>query len=230
MDPAAPRLVSSAARAGELERCLVWEFGAPRFAVSSAVLGGGWCRVSWVLNLTVAPDYSRTDPDTHLAAVARGVGLSGPGVGLMTAVDVATMTTHTSGGVRVDATVGVRRPVWAASRSIGDESSGAPAGREGAPPQARPGTINLVAQLPVALEDAALVNAVGTMTEAKVQALLDTGVPGTGTASDAVCLLCPTTGHREPFGGPRSVWGERLADAVYGAVVDGVRRQREVPE
>ena len=83
--------------------------------------------------------------------------------------------------------------------------------------------------VPVALSDAALVNLVITVTEAKTQALSEAGVPGTGTSSDAVCLACPVArageagdaAEVEPFGGPRSVWGARAARAVHAAVGAG---------
>ena len=69
----------------------------------------------------------------------------------------------------------------------------------------------------------ATANALVTATEAKAQALLDAGVPGTGTASDAVAICCPP-GGTEPYGGPRSEWGSRLARAVHGAVAAGTTR------
>ena len=89
-------------------------------------------------------------------------------------------------------------------------------------------------QLPIRLTDAALVNAVATVTEAKTQALLDCGVEGTGTATDTVSLVAPA----EPpgdlradaslrFGGPRSRWGAPLARAVHRAVVAGTRGSLE---
>ena len=75
---------------------------------------------------------------------------------------------------------------------------------------------------------AALLNLLCTMTEAKVQALLDAGVAGTGTASDAVSVLCPVLSSEgpgaEPFGGPRSTYGARLARCVYEAVSAGSAR------
>jgi adenosylcobinamide amidohydrolase len=107
-----------------------------------------------------------------------------------------------------DATVGIAQPIWAAA----DAPSG----------DYRPGTINLVVQLPVRLSEAALVNAVATAAEAKAQALWQARVPGTGTATDAVCVLCPSDGPAESFAGPRSVWGGRLARAVYAAVLAGL--------
>ena len=86
-----------------------------------------------------------------------------------------------------------------------------------------PGTINVVLHVPVRLSDAALLNAIVTATEAKSQALFEHGVPGTGTASDAVCVVCPADGPVEPFAGPRSVWGARIARATHGAVLRGLR-------
>jgi len=73
------------------------------------------------------------------------------------------------------------------------------------------------------LSDAALVNAVATATEAKTQALHDLGFNATGTATDAVCIVCPDEGTTHHFGGPRSVWGSRLARAVHHAVLSGAR-------
>ncbi|HLT68858.1 MAG TPA: adenosylcobinamide amidohydrolase, partial [Acidimicrobiales bacterium] len=114
------------------------------------------------------------------------------------------------GGAWCAATVGLSHPTWAA----------APDG-EWTP--WRPGTVNLVCAVPAPLSDAALVNAVATATEAKAQALLEAAVPGTGTASDAVVVCCPP-GGTEPFGGPRSPWGARLARAVHAAVAEGTAR------
>ena len=79
--------------------------------------------------------------------------------------------------------------------------------------------------VPVHPSDAALVNAVSTVTEAKVQALLHSGVDGTGTASGAIAVR-NRTAHGEPFGGPRSTWGARLACVVYDATSAGVAAQR----
>ena len=53
--------------------------------------------------------------------------------------------------------------------------------------------------------------------------LQDLGIAGTGTASDAVCLVCPPDGRTHHFGGPRSAWGARLARATHAAIVAGGR-------
>jgi adenosylcobinamide hydrolase len=202
---------------------LVWRFPEPRLCVSSAVLGGGTGTRHWVLNASVPISYSRTDPARHLAEIATALGLAGEGVGLMTAVDVRNHHRAEDSGVAVTATVGLGSPAWAA----------APDGhlrREGPTAGWQPGTINVVAALPVRLTGAALVNAVVTATEAKAQALWEAGVEATGTASDAICVHCPAPDGPAPAGpeidyaGPRSTWGARLARAVHQAVLAGARQ------
>jgi adenosylcobinamide hydrolase len=192
---------------------LVWRFADPLRCVSSAPLGGGLGPRHWVLNVQVASDYGRLDPADHLRRIAGTLGLAGPGVGLLTAADVRRWQRTVDAGVCVDATVGVTHPTWAAAADVADVV-GEVAARA-------PGTINIVATVPVALSDAALVNAVATVTEAKTQALWDAGIAATGTASDAVSVACPSGPPASDFGGPRSVWGARLARAVHRAVLDG---------
>lgn len=187
---------------------VVWRLEEPRLAVSSAPFGGGFGLRSWVVNAQVPSDYSRRDPDRHLEELAAVAGLTSSGVGMLTAAPVSELRRGTDNGVEVYATVGVDHPTWAAA-----DDAGIAAGR--------PGTVNIVAFVPERLSDAALVNAVVTLTEAKTQALIDAGVAGTGTASDAVCVLCRPGGAAEPFCGPRSLWGARLARATYRAVSAG---------
>lgn len=202
--PAAPRLALD-------PPILVWHWPAPRLALSSAPVGGGLAEVSWVLNAQVPPDYARTDLAAHVAELAALHKLVGPGCGLLTAAHVANWRRGVDGDVVADATVGVTRPTWAADANDAISPWHA-------------GTINIVIQLPVRLGEAALVGAGATATEAKAQALFEAGVPGTGTASDALCVLCSTDGPAEPFAGPRSLWGARLARAVYAAVRAGLDR------
>lgn len=185
---------------------LVWRFAQPLLVVSSGPHGGGLGPRDWVLNATVPLDYDRDDPDVHVLELATALGLTGSGAGLLTAVDVREVVTTTDDGVEVHATTGLGGlPTWAAA----------------APPVAEPprvGTINVVAFLPARLSDAALVNAVATVAEAKAQALFEAGVPGTGTCTDAVVLACPATGPAHPYGGPRSTYGSALARAAHSAI------------
>ncbi len=172
----------------------VWQPAEPVLAISSAVAGGGIGPRRWVLNATVSADYAGGDPAADIRTLAAALAIEGDGIGLLTAVDVRETVTAADTGVEVLATVGVSWPTWAAAA---DE----PAGPRPA------GTINLVVWVPARLSDAALVNAAGTLAEAKAQALVELGVPGTGTASDAFAICCPRSGPSEPYGGPRSTWG-----------------------
>jgi adenosylcobinamide hydrolase len=188
---------------------LVWRFPAPVRAIASSVFGGGIGERNWVINATVPATYTRADPAGHVRELADRAELDGAGVGLLTAVDVATAVTTSDDGVFAVATVGLGHPAWAAAADghlrAADE----------------PGTINVVAWVAAPLTDAAMVNAVATATEAKAQALWQAGLAATGTASDALCIATPVAGDADQYGGPRSVWGARLARAVHGAVLAG---------
>jgi len=162
----------------------------------------------WVVNAQVPSGYSRRDPGAHLAAIASGLGLRRSGVGMLTAAQVSEARCALEMGVEVLATVGTDTVEAAAAPTA--------AGASG-----RAGTINVVILVPEAMSDAALVNAVSTATEAKSQALLEAGFSGTGTPTDAMCILCPSGGRIAAFGGPRSRWGSRVARAVHRAVLDG---------
>jgi adenosylcobinamide amidohydrolase len=209
-----------------------WRPGRGYRMIASSVLGGGIGPRDWVLNAQVPGGYSRMDPAAHLTELAASLHLTGSGVGMLTAAQVADLVQCGEDGVEVMATTGLRVPTWAA----------APA--DAADPELRPihvpGTINIVVEIPVPLTDAALVNAVITATEAKTQAVLEAGFAGTGTASDAICVACPDNSKKragevagartaggvaeagaEEFAGPRSEYGARIARAVYAAVLGG---------
>ncbi|MBM7439545.1 adenosylcobinamide amidohydrolase [Streptomyces sp. HB132] len=194
---------------------LVWRLGPGWRVCSSAVLGGGLGPRAWILNAQVPGGYPRLDPDRHLAEIAAAEALDGPGAGLMTAADVTAYTVADDGGATATVTSGLGVRGWAAAP---------PEGTDGPLP---PGTVNIVVTLPVALSDAALVNAVATATEAKVQALVDAGLDCSGTPTDAVCVAAPDPGGQpgEPFAGPRSRWGARLARAVHRAVLESALRE-----
>ncbi|GAA3821997.1 adenosylcobinamide amidohydrolase [Sphaerisporangium flaviroseum] len=233
---------------------LLWELGPGWRMISSAMVGGGIGPGEWVLNAQVVGAYSRMDPVGHLLELAP----AGPGVGMMTAASVAHYTRAEDGGVDAVATVGLRVPTWAASpegvpdpelRPERDDRVPRPAAppprqapsvpRPASPPPRQapgvprpaspaPGTINIIVVVPVAMSDAALVNTVMTVTEAKTQALAEAGYECTGTASDAVCVAVRSEGPAELFGGPRSSWGARIARAVHRSVLDGAHAWAEV--
>jgi adenosylcobinamide amidohydrolase len=194
---------------------LVWAPGPGWRAVSSALLGGGLASCAWWLDAQVDKAYFHPDPVAHAREIAAGLGLDPhAGAAMLTAADVRRWTRATDGGVSVAATVGLGLPVRAAASAQEAEREAARA----------VDTINVLAVVPTPLSDAALVNAVVTATEAKVQALAEAGVQATGTSSDAVCVACPQPvpgDEPEPYGGPRSPWGARIARAVHAAVAAG---------
>lgn len=190
---------------------LVWRFPEPVRALATTVIGGGLGDRSWAINAEVPLDYHHDDPGAHATQIADDLGL-GPaaGLGFLTAARVLDVVSRADGGAACDATVGVSTPTWAAAS-------------EGSWSRWTPSTINLVCWIPAPLSDAALANALVTATEAKAQALFEAAVPGTGTASDAVAVCCPP-GGTVAYGGPRSLWGARLARAVHEAVGVGTER------
>jgi adenosylcobinamide amidohydrolase len=198
---------------------LLWEFGPGWRVISSAMVGGGIGPAEWALNAQVIAGYSRMDPVDHLLEMAP----AGPGVGMLTAASVERFTRAADGGVEAAATVGLRVPTWAAAPDGVPDPELAPL--------YVPGTINIIVTVPVALTDAALVNTVMTVTEAKSQALAEAGFACTGTASDAVCVAVRDHGPAELFGGPRSTWGARIARAVHTAVRQGAQdwANRDLP-
>lgn len=185
---------------------LVWRLPAGSRAVSTAVAGGRIGPCEWVVNVEVHNEYRR-DPVEHLAELGTELGLSGRGAGMLTAAEVQRYVRKVDEGVECAATAGISHPTFAAAPA--EEAS-------------LVGTINTFCCVPAPLEDATLVNLVVTATEAKTQALTELGVPGTGTASDAAVIACPS-GPSERFGGPRSLWGARLARAVHAATIQGAR-------
>ena len=205
-------------RHGDDAPVLVWRFDTDVRAVASAVVGGGLGPRRWITNATVGLHYDEPDPADHARRIAAGCGLGeADGIGLLTAVDVRDFTTAVDGGAEVVATTGLGAITWAAA------ADGEFEGWE-------PGTINVVAWVPEPMADAALVNLVVTVTEAKVQALGGAGVPATGTPTDAVVVCCPAApppdDHHHRYGGPRSSWGSRVARAAHAAITEGVARDR----
>jgi len=206
------RVVAAAPRGA-----LVWRWPRAVTALSSAPVGGGLSRPDWVINIGVDSGYGRTDLAAHAAEVTAGLDLGGQGMALFTAADVARPARHAAEGVTVHATVGVSHPTWASPGDLSPGDAG-PAGED----LPAPGTINVVIQVPVALDGSAAVNAVITATEAKTQALIEAGIDGTGTATDAVVVVWPPDATPERFAGPRSPWGRRIAGCVHTAVRAGL--------
>ena len=121
------QLLSRHEDGAELSMAL-WRFRSPLLALSSAPYGGGWGERHWILAAQVAGGYHRTDPAGHLAGLAGDLGLEGPGIGMLTAVDVRRVTAAREDGVAAAATVGLTHPSWAAAADAGTTAATAAPG------------------------------------------------------------------------------------------------------
>jgi adenosylcobinamide hydrolase len=190
----------------------------PLRVLSSAVFRGGLVTARAIVNLHVRPDDLCADPAAMVSAFARRAGVPEPCVGLLTSAwTEKAVTAHASGfgyAAQAVATVGLGNRVSA-----------------GVSPVARwsPSTINTIVVVDAAPEEAALVNAVITVTEVKALALAEAGVacaggaPATGTSTDAVVIAASGRGREARFAGPASELGWVIAAAVRQALTAGIR-------
>ncbi len=182
---------------------------APLHTLSSAVVGGGFARVHYILNRHVHKHYTHPDPAADLRAFASEAGIGEPFVGMMTAafLDQAHLVRLQHGDVTLVGigTVGLSNPT-AAGLTL--------------PAPTGPGTINLILLVDAHLTPAAMVNAVITATEAKCAALVAGGVrspaghPASGTSTDAVVIACTGRGPAMPYAGPVTGVGWLIGRAV----------------
>ena len=100
---------------GRALAAVLWQCGPGWRMAASSVLGGGLGPRDYVINAQVDGDYRRTDPDNHLEELATHFGMTGTGVGLLTAANVSEACFADDHGVEVLATVGLGRPTWAAA-------------------------------------------------------------------------------------------------------------------
>ncbi len=184
------------------------------FALSSALLGAGFTDFCSLFIAHVHKDYDHPQPWLHLQEMAIAWRLPQPTIGLMTAasLDRTQVVVLSEGELQVCAlvTAGV--------------SNAACAGLT--PPVTRrsAGTINLVILVNHSLTQAAMVNAVITLTEAKSDTLNRLGVKtlegeiASGTSTDTVVIAHNGEGEPLPYAGPATAVGWLMAKAVRTAL------------
>lgn len=155
------------------------------------------------------------DPVAAIAARMHRAGLS-DAVTLVTSRSVASYQLHR---VTVDdwtvtclATVGLSNAERVGSRC--------------AEPVRLPGTINTLVHVSQSLSDAALIETVSVVTQARTAAILDAevrraGVAVTGTGTDCIVVAAPM-GEGARFAGTHTAVGEAVGRAVYRAIAEGV--------
>jgi adenosylcobinamide amidohydrolase len=201
-------------------RLLVVRFPRMHRTLSWAVCGGGLGLTRAVVwRYTTIDELSPSvDPAALLQASLASHGLE-RAVGMMTARSLGTFdcVTKQADGVaaRAVATVGLGNAL-----AVGDP-----------PGPLRVGTINILAQLSHALDEAALAEALGIVTEARTAAVLDGRVPSrrsqelaSGTGTDCVVVAAPELGEPVRWVGKHTLAGSLLGAAVREAVSRGVRR------
>jgi adenosylcobinamide hydrolase len=157
-------------------------FSAPWQSLASAVLTGGRRHARSLVHLHVPQGYACERPEQDLRAAGRLLGLPGPTVGLMTAVDLAEtqIFAATSEGISVRALITV---------GLSNVSRAGGAGYE------EPGTINVIVLVEHRLSDAAAVELAMLVAESKAASLVEAGIRtrdgrfASGTSTDAVVVL-----------------------------------------
>lgn len=195
---------------------LVARFPAPRRVLGWAINRPGFCvsdRVAW-LEVRDADLPEGCDPVAVLDTRLAELGQAGA-VGLMTARDVRAhhLAVAEAGDVSVQclATAGL------------SNGSGVAAGRiTWRPPVA--GTVNLLASVSCALTEAAFLEALSIVVEARTAAILALdlerdGARITGTGTDCVVLAASLAGDPVPYAGLHTDVGAALGQAVHAAVL-----------
>ncbi|RYZ49922.1 MAG: hypothetical protein EOP07_23740, partial [Proteobacteria bacterium] len=90
-------------------------------------------------------------------------------------------------------------------------------------------TINLACRVNVSLSDAAMVEALAIMTEAKTAAIMDakvvsrvSGLIATGTGTDCQAILCPDVGPFEDYAGKHTAVGSAIGQACLDVIRRGI--------
>ncbi len=206
----------------QIERSELWivtRFAEAQEVLSWAVVGGGRRRATTVANRYVrrADLPEHVDPEGKLVAWMAEAGLQ-DAVGMMTAtrLDGLQDVTRTVDGVTARALV---------TAGLGNRL------RAGDPPtMAVTGTINTLVHVDQPLSEAALVEALGLVVEAKTVAVLEAGLRSavsdgvaSGTGTDCVVVACPP-GGREPYAGKHTAIGAAVGAAVLEATRAAVAR------
>jgi len=185
----------------------------PLSVLSSAVLGGGAQIATEIVNVHVDKDYGGDRPEDDILAFARGRGVRGGVVGLMTAAETqfACLEAAHAHGLRVAAIV-----------SMGLSNVHAAGVTPPAPPA--PGTINAILVVDGRLALSAMVNAVISVTEAKALALAAwdvrtaEGEPAAGTSTDSVVIACTGAGEELCYAGTATPVGYLMARTARAAI------------
>lgn len=216
------------------------EFDQQVHALSSAILNGGFSRISSFLNMKVDMNFNgeKTDfppPEQTIAQTASSLGLKKPFAGMMTAANMNSFQYSVRSVGTVDVycflTSGLSNALAAGDRGVYEPQQFF-SDRE----NSRFGTINIAAGFSIPLSDAALAEALMIVTEAKSSVLFDLGVKSseserqaTGTGTDSAIIFCSKPDYKESveeYCGKHTVLGEALASVVRTALGESLKGDR----
>jgi len=200
--------------------------------LSSAIKNGGHTVTGTLFIAQVPHNYMTDDPVRDIEEIMEKHGIPADAVGFMTAAEVkyvfSTVENEYEGITTfAAATAGLSNHVvagellenWEERFRISQERYRMLVG----------GTINIIGISPVPLTDAAKVNIMMPMIEAKSAALGILGYRETGTTSDAIAIVSPIGGERETNAGTGVPLGISMARSVKAAVISNLVKRGDYP-
>jgi len=200
--------------------------------LSSAMKNGGHTIADTLFIAQVPHGYNTDDPLSDIEKIMEKHGIPADAVGFMTAAEVkyvfSTVETEYEGMTTfAAATAGLSNHVvagellenWEERFRISQERYRMLVG----------GTINIIGISPVPLTDAAKINIMMPMTEAKSAAMSILGYRETGTTSDAIAIASPIGDERETNAGTGVPLGISMARSVKAAVISNLVKRGDFP-
>ena len=200
--------------------------------LSSAVLNGGHNVTDTLFIMQVSHGYNSNDHMGDILQVREKYDLPEDSVGFMTAAEVKYLFSvsekeHEGVTTFAAATAGLSNHVvagelldnWEERFQISQERYRMLIG----------GTINIIGVSPFPLTDAAKINLMIPLTEAKSAAMASLGYKETGTTSDAMAIVSPIGEPRINFSGTGTPLGIAMARSVKEAVASNLIKRGDFP-
>ena len=200
--------------------------------LSSAMKNGGHTVTDVLFIAQVPHNYEMDDPFSDIEKIREKHGIPANAVGFMTAAEIkyvfSTIETEYEGAETfVAATAGLSNHVvagellenWEERFRISQERY----------KMLVAGTINIIGISPAPLTDAAKVNILMSMTEAKSAAMGILGYRETGTTSDAIAIVSPIGDQKETNAGTGVPLGISMARSVKAAVISNLVKRGDFP-
>lgn len=200
--------------------------------LSSAMKNGGHTVADTLFIAQVPHDCTMDDPRTDIDKVMEKHGIPADAVGFMTAAEVkhvfsTVVTEHDGVETFAAATAGLSNQV-VAGELLEDWEERHRISLERSKILTR-GTINIIGVSPLPMTDAAKINIMMPMIEAKSAAMSILGYRETGTTSDAIAIVSPTGDEREVFAGTGMPLGISMARSVKAAVISNLVKRGDFP-